>query len=192
MSAICEEGSTVFTDDRLIRNDEVSEQAASCIENRGLRTISVSIVHDEGEIGGQEFHNSSHKFSREHNCAAGENPQGDLPRKKTSMFNTASMALASLGVVFGDIGTSPLYTPITVFTSMEATEDNVLGVTSSMIWLVNIVVTLKYVTLIMRHDNMGEGGIMALTTLASKSSQTLSRPWWKLATLMTGNILPSK
>ncbi|MDR2837552.1 MAG: potassium transporter Kup [Azonexus sp.] len=82
----------------------------------------------------------------------------------------AALTLAALGVVFGDIGTSPLYSMKEVFNSIHhpvpATPDNVLGVLSLFFWALILVVTLKYVSFIMRADNKGEGGIIALMTLA--------------------------
>ena len=78
--------------------------------------------------------------------------------------------LGALGVVFGDIGTSPLYTIQAVFNPSDPhpvaeTRSSVYGVISLIFWAVTIVVTLKYVLLVMRADNEGEGGIMALITL---------------------------
>jgi KUP system potassium uptake protein len=80
------------------------------------------------------------------------------------------LAVAALGVVFGDIGTSPIYTVQTVFNPddphpVAATRAAVYGITSLIFWSVTIIVTLKYVFLVMRADNDGEGGIMALITL---------------------------
>lgn len=87
------------------------------------------------------------------------------PRK----LPTAPLALAALGVVFGDIGTSPLYALQTVFSiehnTVAVTPLDVYGVVSLMFWAVLIVVTGKYVLLVMRADNEGEGGILALVTL---------------------------
>ncbi len=78
--------------------------------------------------------------------------------------------IAALGVVFGDIGTSPIYTLQTVFNPgdphpVPVAHHNVYGVVSLIFWSVMIIVTLTYVTLVMRADNNGEGGIMALITL---------------------------
>ena len=80
------------------------------------------------------------------------------------------MVVGALGVVFGDIGTSPIYTIQTVFNPSDPhpvpiSTDNVYGVVSLIFWSVMIIVTLTYVTLVMRADNDGEGGIMALITL---------------------------
>ncbi len=79
------------------------------------------------------------------------------------------LALAALGVVFGDIGTSPLYTLSTCFTTANAapTLENTLGIISLLAWALIIVVCVKYVTVLMRVDHEGEGGILALLALAS-------------------------
>jgi KUP system potassium uptake protein len=82
----------------------------------------------------------------------------------------ATLTLGALGVVFGDIGTSPLYAVQTVFSRsadrpVAVTPDDVYGVISLVVWAVVIIVTLKYVVLIMSADNEGEGGIMALIAL---------------------------
>ena len=82
----------------------------------------------------------------------------------------APLVVGAMGVVFGDIGTSPLYTLRQCFTGQHGlplTQANILGILSVIFWALMIVVTLKYVTLIMRADNRGEGGIMALTALVS-------------------------
>jgi KUP system potassium uptake protein len=81
-----------------------------------------------------------------------------------------ALALGALGVVFGDIGTSPLYTVQTVFDPSDphpvrVSHDTIFGVTSLIFWSVMIIVTITYVTLVMRADNDGEGGIMALIAL---------------------------
>ncbi|HET8953731.1 MAG TPA: potassium transporter Kup [Solirubrobacteraceae bacterium] len=79
-----------------------------------------------------------------------------------------AITLAALGIVFGDIGTSPLYAMHTVFAidrQLRPTEATVYGVISLVFWAITLVVSVKYVTLIMRADNHGEGGIMALIAL---------------------------
>ena len=81
-----------------------------------------------------------------------------------------AFVIGALGVVFGDIGTSPIYTIQTVFNPSDPhpvpiSAENVYGVVSLIFWSVMIIVTLTYVTLVMRADNDGEGGIMALITL---------------------------
>jgi KUP system potassium uptake protein len=85
----------------------------------------------------------------------------------------AMLSLAALGVVFGDIGTSPLYTVHEIFAgshhSVPITPVHVMGILSVMLWSLVIVVTLKYVNFMMRADNRGEGGIMALMALVLSS-----------------------
>ncbi|MGY3041483.1 KUP system potassium uptake protein [Rhodanobacter sp. TND4EL1] len=85
----------------------------------------------------------------------------------------AALALGAVGVVYGDIGTSPLYTLKEVFGEhgVAATPANVLGALSLVFWSLIIVVSIKYVLFIMRADNRGEGGIMALLALAQRSSR---------------------
>ena len=90
----------------------------------------------------------------------------------------AATAVAAMGVVFGDIGTSPLYTMKEVFGGhhpLAVNPDNVLGILSLVFWALTITVSLKYVLFITRADNKGEGGIMALTALALRPGQVLHR-----------------
>jgi KUP system potassium uptake protein len=78
------------------------------------------------------------------------------------------LALAALGVVYGDIGTSPLYAVKECFSGQHGiapTVENVLGILSLIVWSLNFVVSLKYISLVMRADNRGEGGILALMAL---------------------------
>jgi KUP system potassium uptake protein len=86
----------------------------------------------------------------------------------------AALALAALGVVYGDIGTSPLYAVKEVFAGnhpIPVTTGNIYGSLSLFFWALVIVVSIKYVSFIMRADNRGEGGIMALIALALRTSQ---------------------
>ena len=84
-----------------------------------------------------------------------------------------TMALGALGVVFGDIGTSPLYTMKEVFSAghhpLALNPGNVYGILSLITWALILIVSVKYVAFIMRADNRGEGGIMALLALASRN-----------------------
>lgn len=92
-----------------------------------------------------------------------------------------ALSLAALGVVYGDIGTSPLYALKEVFSpahGIAVNEQNLFGVISLIIWGLTIIVSLKYVTLILRADNRGEGGIVALMALAL-SSVTKGSTWYK-------------
>ncbi|MGE0718613.1 MAG: potassium transporter Kup, partial [Alphaproteobacteria bacterium] len=83
---------------------------------------------------------------------------------------TAKLALGAIGVVYGDIGTSPLYTIREAFhgAGLPATPANVVGLLSLVVWSLLLVVTVKYVTFILRADNRGEGGILALMALAQR------------------------
>ena len=87
--------------------------------------------------------------------------------------STAALMLAAIGVVYGDIGTSPLYTIKETFsesTGVAVNPANLIGVVSVIVWALMLVVTLKYVILILRADNRGEGGIMALVALAAEAA----------------------
>ncbi|MCB0997123.1 MAG: potassium transporter Kup [Acidimicrobiales bacterium] len=90
----------------------------------------------------------------------------------THSGRTAGLALAALGIVYGDIGTSPLYAMRESFEGaghqLDVIEPNVLGVLSLVLWSLIIVITIKYLLVVMRADNEGEGGILALTALIPK------------------------
>jgi len=104
-----------------------------------------------------------------------------------SKSSTAALTIAAVGIVYGDIGTSPLYTMQTIFSSeygLALTTANILGVVSLIMWGLFIIVALKYVTLILRADNRGEGGIMALMALALESVGKKSR--WHYILLLLG------
>ena len=101
-------------------------------------------------------------------------PQDSPPERRAHPQKraTAALALLALGIVYGDIGTSPLYAVKETFNpehGIALTTDNILGGLSSIFWMLMIVVSLKYVTLVLRANNRGEGGIMALLALATAS-----------------------
>jgi len=103
-----------------------------------------------------------------------EDARVEEPRGKRLAF----LSLAALGVVYGDIGTSPLYALRECFHgtyAIEVNRANILGVLSLVFWALLIVVTLKYLTFILRADNHGEGGVIALTALISPKKRTRSR-----------------
>src|SRR5437868_11554401 len=107
------------------------------------------------------------------------------PRRSRS--SKAALTLLALGVVFGDIGTSPLYAVKETFSpdhGIPLSADNVLGGLSTIFWALMIVVSLKYVVLIMRADNRGEGGVMALIALAQTAVR--STPGWRMPLLLIG------
>ena len=97
-------------------------------------------------------------------------PEEKPPRvRRRHHKGMAALSLGALGIVFGDIGTSPLYALQTVFAAdqhaVRPTEAGVYGVISLVFWAITIIVSIKYVVFIMRADNEGEGGIMALIAL---------------------------
>ena len=98
-----------------------------------------------------------------------------------------TLTLAALGVVYGDIGTSPLYTLKEVFlpaTGVSLNAVNLIGAVSAIFWALMIVVTMKYVFLVLRADNRGEGGVLALTALASQA--VTGRPKLRTGLLLLG------
>src|SRR5918999_2073949 len=119
-------------------------------------------------------------------AAAPEQP-ADRPAGHHPPASLASLTLLALGVVFGDIGTSPLYAVKETFSAahgIELTHENILAGLSLMFWSLMVVVSLKYVLLIMRADNRGEGGIMALIALATKAIK--DQPRWRIPLLVIG------
>ncbi|OAN40671.1 potassium transporter Kup [Mycolicibacterium iranicum] len=113
---------------------------------------------------------------------------GKTDRKVLNPARSA-VVIAALGVVFGDIGTSPIYTMQTVFNPADPhpvplSDNSIYGITSLIFWSVMLIVTLTYVTLVMRADNNGEGGIMALITLVRRhATQRGRRTTFVLASL---------
>ena len=106
-----------------------------------------------------------------------------MDTKNIRRSSTAVLALGAIGVVYGDIGTSPLYTIQVIFsdsTGVALTPTNIIGAISAVFWALMLVVTLKYVILVLRADNKGEGGIMALLALAVASVKSLSIRKWLL------------
>ncbi|MGH8801062.1 MAG: KUP/HAK/KT family potassium transporter, partial [Casimicrobiaceae bacterium] len=100
---------------------------------------------------------------------------------------TPALALLALGVVYGDIGTSPLYAAKETFSpshGIPLSPANVIGGLSMIFWALTIIVSLKYVTLVLRADNRGEGGIMALLALAMASVK--KQPQWRTRLFIIG------
>ncbi|MCD7438914.1 potassium transporter Kup [Streptomyces lincolnensis] len=120
---------------------------------------------------------------RGHEVAGDEAAAAPPPQARPAGARDAvrlAVVIGALGVVFGDIGTSPIYTLQTVFNPSDphpvpVTTDNVYGVVSLVFWSVVVIVTVTYVLLAMRADNEGEGGIMALITLLRRWSSQRGR-----------------
>lgn len=109
------------------------------------------------------------------------------PSNGVRRHGMAAVTLGAIGVVYGDIGTSPLYTIKEVFlpaTGVPLDAHHLIGVCSTIFWALMLVVTLKYVILILKADNRGEGGALALTALAAHAVQ--SRPRLRRHLLMLG------
>ena len=107
------------------------------------------------------------------------------PAPSSGNSKLAALTLAALGVVYGDIGTSPLYAFKEAFggaRGLPLNQTNVLAVLSLMFWSLTLIVTLKYVAMMLRFDNRGEGGILALLALASKATRERPRLAWIVAT----------
>ena len=106
--------------------------------------------------------------SAEPDAVAAPAPEADAPSSRRG----AGLVLGALGIVFGDIGTSPLYALQTVFSidhgAVRPTPGDVYGVISLMFWSITLIVSLKYVGIVMRADNEGEGGVLALAALARR------------------------
>ena len=94
--------------------------------------------------------------------------------RTTHAQTTGALTFAALGVVYGDIGTSPLYAFKEAFggsAALPVTPENVYAVLSMMFWAVTLIVSLKYVTFMLRYDNRGEGGVLALLTFALQAAK---------------------
>jgi len=99
-------------------------------------------------------------------------------RTPASASRIVPLTLTAIGVVYGDIGTSPLYTIRECFYGAHAvsvTPENVLGVLSMVVYALLIVISIKYIAIVMRADNQGEGGILALTALVPDRGKTVAR-----------------
>lgn len=124
-------------------------------------------------------HLTSHQM-RSEDPELGHETRGGLP----------SLVLAALGVVYGDIGTSPLYAfreALHATGGSEARQENVVGILALIIWALTIVVTVKYVSFVLKADNRGEGGTLSLMSLARESLR--GRPKWALVLGVTGASL---
>ena len=123
-----------------------------------------------------------HKARSGDSHGGGHTPKGGL----------GLLTLGALGVVYGDIGTSPLYAVRESFGEhhdIAATEANVLGLLSLITWSLIIVITIKYLIFVLRADNDGEGGILALTSLATPKGNPTSRRWALILVGLFGTAL---
>ncbi|PHV09036.1 potassium transporter Kup [Janthinobacterium sp. BJB412] len=110
-----------------------------------------------------------------------------MTAQHSSKSKLAALTLGAVGIVYGDIGTSPLYTLKTIFDpehGLVLNTPNLLGIISLIFWGLTMIVSLKYVSLVLRADNRGEGGIMALMALALNSVNKISK--WHFPLMMLG------
>jgi KUP system potassium uptake protein len=147
---------------------------------RKLRTDEPRPFSDDVERPGKDghrrvLHEAAHKLETFEAPPEAEKPPPrvfETERDVVTRGSTAALALGALGVVYGDIGTSPLYTEQTIFSSYRATAHvtpaGVYGVASLIFWALMIVVSIKYAGFIMRAHNRGDGGIMALAALLQR------------------------
>src|SRR5690242_5045595 len=110
----------------------------------------------------------------------------DAAAERPSTWRAGGLALVALGVVYGDIGTSPLYALRECFFGEHAiapTPDNVLGVLSLIFWALLVVISVKYLVFVMQADNRGEGGILALMALVRPDRGRRAGRRWVLVAL---------
>jgi len=117
----------------------------------------------------------------------------DTPAQRSELHRStgSSLTIAALGVVYGDIGTSPLYAVRQSLVDFgDMSEHAILGALSLILWALALVVTVKYVLVIMRADNRGEGGLLALTALVlRRTRRTTKRYLWIMAAGLVGAAL---
>src|SRR5918998_2299295 len=118
-------------------------------------------------------------------------PRSAPPSSAAASASPHHLTLAALGVVYGDIGTSPLYAAKQSLISFgEVSERAVLGALSLIFWTLIVVVTIKYVLVIMRADNRGEGGLLSLTALVLRTTHRGQRRYiWIMGAGLVGAAL---
>jgi KUP system potassium uptake protein len=119
-------------------------------------------------------------------CDATKPQYGAILSADNKKAGLAGLTLAAVGIVYGDIGTSPLYTMKAVFDpthGLALTTPNLVGIISLILWGLTLILSLKYVSLVLRANNRGEGGIMALMALALNSVTKHSRWYFPLMVL---------
>ena len=113
----------------------------------------------------------------------------NMKTENTDRGQLASLSVGALGVVYGDIGTSPLYAMRQCFQgthSIPVNLENVLGVLSLILWSLLLMVSVKYLSFIMRADNKGEGGILALMSLAFPEHRAAGPSWGHYSMIVLG------
>ena len=121
----------------------------------------------------------------DHPASAGHLTGESHDSRNAERSRLLKLSVAALGVVFGDIGTSPLYAVRECLHGQHGvapTPEHVLGVVSLVFWSRSLVISVKYLAYVLRADNRGEGGILALMALAS--AHTADRPRWHRGTVL--------
>ncbi|MDB4987329.1 MAG: Kup system potassium uptake protein [Myxococcaceae bacterium] len=116
----------------------------------------------------------STSFASASAAPTGLQEHGQAHSEDRSLKSLAALSLGALGIVYGDIGTSPLYALRESLAHVGSSEKHVLGVVSLVFWSLILVVIVKYLTFILRADHNGEGGVLALLTLARRKGRSLS------------------
>lgn len=124
---------------------------------------------------------SAHAKSGEINASA--------PAHHKTGLGLLTIAMGALGVVYGDIGTSPLYAANEIFSRLAPTPENVMGVISLVIWVLTLIVSVKYVLFVLRADSDGEGGVFALYSLLARHKVPQVAIFAGLLTMGAGLIL---
>src|SRR5690348_7679368 len=142
------------------------ERAAAVIAAEGDPAVAMAITNPRPTMTGTAVPARTRPDARTHQDDAHSGVHG------ATRWGTLALSLGALGVVYGDVGTSPLYTVQLIFTGdhpMVPSPLRVYGALSLIFWALTLIVTLKYVLLILRVDNHGEGGIMALVEIGRAS-----------------------
>ena len=146
-----------------------SSGGAKGSENPGDEVASASGEEEEPGVSG----------GRDENGSSGGAATGARGQSSAPSAGTVALVLGALGVVYGDIGTSPLYAVQTVFSidkdRIQSTTVDVLGIISMVVWSLTIMVSIKYVAVVLRADNEGEGGVLALSALVRRSLGSRTR-----------------
>src|SRR5580658_5291405 len=103
-------------------------------------------------------------------------------------YNTLTLSLGALGVVYGDLGTSPLYALQQTLPGEAITQENILGVLSLVFWSLILVISTSYVSVFLRADNDGEGGVLSLLSLLKRQNKKFSR-WLFLTGIIGAGLL---
>src|SRR5262245_53909802 len=109
-----------------------------------------------------------------------------MPMKKKKLF---PLSLAALGIVYGDLGTSPIYALQQTLPHVPISTENILGVLSLVFWALVLVISTRYVTVFLRADNDGEGGVLALVSLLRRQGKKFPRLFFYIGIIGAGLLI---